>query len=298
MFASDLVATMVDHVGSWLSSYAIVAVMLTMGLLVERIRRLEASQPRTASRLGLAYSAAASIVDHFARPVTAVVSMAVVQACGGGMITLPSHGWGAVLSFATLFLTIDLLEYLFHRLQHAVPVLWRLHSLHHSASTFNVTVTPRHHWIEPIVKACCLYPIAAIVFKTELWMAGTVSLAFLLVNYFAHLNLRVELGRFGVCINSPQYHRLHHARDGEYFNLNFTQCLPLWDWLGGTLRLPKAGEWPATGLEEGHEPATVWQALVWPLPVRRAVVASEAAPAYPAATGVAAAVSPDRGRTP
>jgi sterol desaturase/sphingolipid hydroxylase (fatty acid hydroxylase superfamily) len=35
----------------------------------------------------------------------------------------------AVIAF---FLVVDLGEYLFHRAQHAIPLLWALHSLHHS----------------------------------------------------------------------------------------------------------------------------------------------------------------------
>ncbi|CAM2141640.1 Sterol desaturase/sphingolipid hydroxylase, fatty acid hydroxylase superfamily [Pararobbsia alpina] len=269
MFASGLAASFADHLQSWLSTYAVVIVMLTVGALVERTHRLDANPSRQATRWGLAYSVAASVVDHVVRPLTTVIAMAIVQTCGGGLIELPSHGAWAVLSVVVMFVTIDLLEYAYHRLQHTVPFLWRLHSLHHSASTFNVTVTLRHHWLDAVIKVCCLYPVAAILFKVDLWILGVVGLPFLLVNYFAHLNLRVELGRFGAWVNSPQYHRLHHARDAAYFDKNFTQFLPLWDWLGGTMRLPEANEWPVTGLDDGREPATVLDALVWPLRSQR-----------------------------
>lgn len=294
MFASALSATLIERVEGWLASYALVIFMLTLGFLIERLRLLERKQPRAATRFGLAYSAVASVIDHAVRPLTSMFAMSVVHALGGGIVTLPSHGAGAIGSFVVMFLTLDLLEYVFHRLQHSVPFLWRLHSFHHSASTFNVTVTLRHHWIEPAIKICFLYPIAAILFKVDLWIVSACGACFVLVNYFAHMNLRLELGRFGAWFNNPQYHHLHHARAAEYYDRNFTQFLPLWDLLGGTMRLPIGGEWPETGLVDAHEPSTIREALRWPLGSSRIARMSAVTPTLAAKANN---VTPDLGRT-
>jgi sterol desaturase/sphingolipid hydroxylase (fatty acid hydroxylase superfamily) len=181
------------------------------------------------------------------------------------MVVLVSHGWGALASFIIVLLTIDALEYAFHRLQHTWPILWKMHSLHHSAVDFNVTITFRHHWLEVLIKGCLLYPLVGVLFKVDPWIVGATSFVFMTGNYFAHLNLRVDLGRYITWVNNPQYHRLHHSIRAEHFNHNFTQLFPLWDHLFGTLWVPAKHEWPATGLADGAQPRSLLAALSWPL---------------------------------
>ena len=59
--------------------------------------------------------------------------------------------------------------------------------------------------------------------------------------YFSHLDLRLSLGPLGAFLVGPQYHRLHHSlvRTGQ--DSNFAQVLPLWDWIGRTMRRPRSG---------------------------------------------------------
>jgi sterol desaturase/sphingolipid hydroxylase (fatty acid hydroxylase superfamily) len=104
-----------------------------------------------------------------------------------------------------------------------------------------------------------------VLFKVEPWIVGATSFVFMFGNYFAHLNLRVDLGRYVTWVNNPQYHRLHHSSRAEHFDHNFTQLLPLWDHLFGTLWVPAKHEWPATGLDDGTQPRSLLGAIGWPL---------------------------------
>jgi transposase InsO family protein len=54
----------------------------------------------------------------------------------------------AALSLVAEFLLLDLLHYLVHRLEHAVPFFWRIHAPHHSDPDVDVTTAVRHHPIE------------------------------------------------------------------------------------------------------------------------------------------------------
>jgi len=54
----------------------------------------------------------------------------------------------AELSIVMGFLLLDLMRYLVHRCEHAVPLLWRFHALHHSDPDVDVTTAVRHHPIE------------------------------------------------------------------------------------------------------------------------------------------------------
>ncbi|NPT40633.1 fatty acid hydroxylase family protein [Paraburkholderia sp. 1N] len=265
MFASSPFAELLDHASRWLHGYALVLVMMTVGAVLERPRPAELLQSRAGKRFNLVYAALYLALAEAMRPLMAMTSVAIVNALGGGWVVLASRGWGALASIVVVLLTFDLLEYAFHRLQHAWPVLWKLHSLHHSATEFNVTVTLRHHWFEVLIKGCLLYPVAGVLFKVEPWIFGVTSIIFMFGNYFAHMNLRVDLGRFTTWVNNPQYHRLHHSNRAEHFDYNFTQLLPLWDHLFGTLWVPAKHEWPATGLDDGAQPRSLLGALSWPL---------------------------------
>lgn len=265
MFASSAFADLLHHAGQWLRGYLLVLAIMAVGAVLERRWPADLLQSRAGQRFNMAYAGLYLVFAEAVRPLTAAASVAIVNALGGGMVVLVSHGWGALASFVIVLLTIDFLEYAFHRLQHAWPLLWKLHSLHHSAVEFNVTVTFRHHWFEIVIKGCLLYPLVGVMFKVSPAIVGATSLIFMVGNYFAHLNLRVDLGRYGTWINNPQYHRLHHSNRVEHFDHNFTQLLPLWDHLFGTRWVPARHEWPATGLDDDAQPRSLLGALSWPL---------------------------------
>jgi sterol desaturase/sphingolipid hydroxylase (fatty acid hydroxylase superfamily) len=268
MFASSPFSGLLHHASLWLQAYALVLAMMGVGALLERRWPATLLQSRSGQRLNMAYAGLYLALVEAVKPLTAAASVAIVNALGGGMVVLVSRGWGALASFVIVLLTIDLLEYAFHRLQHTWPLLWKLHSLHHSAVDFNVTVTLRHHWSDALIKGCLLYPLVGVLFRVEPWIVGATSVVFMSGNYFAHLNLRVDLGRYVTWINNPQYHRLHHSTRAEHFDHNFTQLLPLWDHLFGTLWVPAKHEWPATGLDDGTQPHSLLGAISWPLGVQ------------------------------
>ncbi|MGF6571332.1 Sterol desaturase/sphingolipid hydroxylase, fatty acid hydroxylase superfamily [Paraburkholderia fungorum] len=281
MFASSPFPDLLHHASLWLRAYALVLFMMLLGAALERRWPAALLQSRSGQRFNAIYAGLYMALAESVKPLTAAASVAIVNSFGGGMVVLVSRGWGALASFIIVLLTIDLLEYAFHRLQHTWPILWKLHSLHHSAVDFNVTVTYRHHWLEVLIKGCLLYPLVGVLFKVDPWIVGATSFVFMIGNYFAHLNMRVDLGRYVTWVNNPQYHRLHHSIRAEHFDHNFTQLLPLWDHLFGTLWVPAKHEWPATGLDDGAQPRTLLAALTWPLrlqperevvPVRKSVV--------------------------
>jgi sterol desaturase/sphingolipid hydroxylase (fatty acid hydroxylase superfamily) len=267
MFVSSPLPALLHYASIWLSTYALGLAMIAVGSALERRWPAVWLQSRAGRRFNIAYAGVYLMIVVAVKPLTAAVSIAVANALGGGLIVLNSHGLGAVASFLVVLLTLDALEYAFHRLQHAWPVLWKLHSLHHSAVEFNVTVTWRHHWVEVLIKGCLLYPLVGVLFKVDPLISALTAIVFAVGNYFAHLNLRVDLGRYVTWVNNPQYHRLHHSSRAEHFDHNFTQLLPLWDQLFDTQWVPAKHEWPDTGLDDGTQPRSLLEAFCWPLRV-------------------------------
>jgi sterol desaturase/sphingolipid hydroxylase (fatty acid hydroxylase superfamily) len=196
-------------------------------------------------------------------PLPRLVTGFITQELGLGLVALPVAGWGLLWAIPAYCLAIDFLEYAFHRAQHRVPLLWAMHSLHHSARPVNAATTYRHFWLEPAMKMLFIYPLAAVFFQAS----PIVLVANGLLCYnsvFAHLNLRISLGPAWALINNPAYHRLHHSARPEHFNRNFADIFPLFDLVFGTAQRPVKGEAVATGLDTGEVPADLAEAALWP----------------------------------
>jgi len=169
--------------------------------------------------------------------------------------------WLAVALYVIVF---DLSEYLFHRAQHSIPLLWSMHSMHHSDPEMSVLTTNRHFWADPIFKTLTVWSAAAMVISaTPLALAVYALLSFW--NLLSHSNLRLNLGRWSWLINSPAYHRRHHSSVPAHFNSNFAALFPIWDVIAGSYHRPDG--FPPTGLE--LRPRSVAQLLIWPIYYRR-----------------------------
>ncbi|WP_395400031.1 sterol desaturase family protein [Pseudoduganella sp. UC29_106] len=154
-----------------------------------------------------------------------IVTVAAVNAVGGGWIKLPASGAEFWLAFVFYVLTVDLMEYLFHRAQHRIPALWSMHSLHHSDITLNASTTSRHYWAEHGIKMLSIYMVVGLLFKAPPEILGAyVVLSY--YNVFLHMNVRVGFGRLSFLLNSPQYHRLHHSVLPEHYGSEFRSLVP------------------------------------------------------------------------
>lgn len=190
-----------------------------------------------------------------------------------------SKGWGlfnvvaspAWLATPAAVILLDLTIYGQHVIFHAVPVLWRLHRLHHADLEFDVTTGLRFHPGEILlsmaiklaaIAALGAPPLAVLVFEVVL---NATSL-------FNHGNVRLpprpdRLLR--LFIVTPDMHRVHHSIDRHETNSNFGFNLPWWDWLFGTYRdQPAAGHAHMTlGIDRFRDPRELrldrmlWQPL-------------------------------------
>jgi sterol desaturase/sphingolipid hydroxylase (fatty acid hydroxylase superfamily) len=200
---------------------------------------------------------------------------------GGGLLVLPHFlRWtggslidGAALPFWAafpLYLVVrDLGEYLFHRAQHRVPLLWAMHSLHHSDPDVNVLTTQRHFWGEQLLKSCTIWAAAAMfVSPTPALLVAYAAVS--LWHFFAHANLPISFGRWSWVLNSPGYHRRHHSRLPEHYDSNFAALFPVFDVIAGTYHKPDG--FPPTGLDRA--PKSMAELVVWPLVFTRSSLTS------------------------
>ena len=156
------------------------------------------------------------------------------------------RGWGVLnlvelpfwLAVVLAILLLDLVIYLQHVMFHAVPILWRLHRMHHADLDFDVTTGFRFHTIE-IVLSVLLKLTAVLVIGAP---AAAVVIFEVLLNgtsMFNHGNVRLPTGLDRVLrwiVVTPDMHRVHHSDIPAETNSNFGFNLPWWDRLFGTYR--------------------------------------------------------------
>lgn len=164
------------------------------------------------------------------------------------------------LGFPLFVIVADLGEYLFHRAQHRIPLLWAMHSLHHSDPEMSALTTERHFWADQLFKSVTVWAAATLVIAPTPEMAGVWGMLSLW-NFFVHSRLRFDLGRWSWLINTPAYHRRHHSRLPEHFDSNFAALFPLFDVIAGSYHRPDG--FPPTGLDRA--PSNWREMATWPL---------------------------------
>jgi sterol desaturase/sphingolipid hydroxylase (fatty acid hydroxylase superfamily) len=173
-------------------------------------------------------------------------------AAAGAALFCAEHRWGLLNYFEVPFaiaaplavIALDFVIWLQHVVFHAVPVLWRLHRVHHADLDYDVTTGARFHTLEILLSMLIKFgaivvlgpPVVAVVIF-EVLLNGT--------SMFNHGNIRLPLGLDRLLrwvVVTPDMHRVHHSVMADEANSNFGFNLPWWDRLGGTYRdQPRAG---------------------------------------------------------
>ncbi len=132
----------------------------------------------------------------------------------------------------------DMTSYWFHRLAHKVPLLWRLHRVHHSDTSMDSSTFFRGHPIEIAVFGIASI-LAVALFGMDLLTFGFYILTFTLFAFLEHTNLTFPawldktLGKIFV---TPNFHKVHHERDQFYTDSNFSDIFIIWDRIFGTFK--------------------------------------------------------------
>ena len=138
----------------------------------------------------------------------------------------------------------DLAQALLHRAYHNIPLLWRLHAIHHSSRHMDWLAGSRIHFLEIILtRSAVLVPLICLGFATPAVNAYVVLVGLQAV--VAHANLGIDFGFLEYVLVLPRYHHWHHAREKAYVDVNYAIHLPLVDMLMGTFKLPKDRTFPA-----------------------------------------------------
>ena len=253
----------VDLTTELLSQEPVIRLAMFLGIfsLMSVLEGVASRRRRSVSRLrrwpgNLGVAALDALLARVAVPAGAVGFALFAQARGWGF--LQPLGWPVWLKVIIAVVVLDLAIYLQHRAFHLVPVLWRLHRMHHADPDVDVTTGARFHPCEILLSLGVKFLIIVILGAP----AMSVLLFEVLLNataMFNHSNVRVPalMERVLRCfVITPDLHRVHHSILRRETDSNFGFTLPWWDWLFRTYRAqPEAGhDDMILGLEQFREP--------------------------------------------
>lgn len=193
-------------------------------------------------------------------PVTATRFAALAEARGWGL--LGQVNWPGWLELALAFTMLDLAIYAQHRLFHVVPLLWRVHRVHHADTAFDVTTALRFHPLEIALSMAVKLAMIALIGAS----AEAVLLFEIVLNgaaMFNHGNVTLppwlERGLRRVIV-TPDMHRIHHSTLMDEANSNYGFNLSCWDRLFAsyTAAPSRPQDSMPIGLDQFRNPREAW----------------------------------------
>lgn len=208
------------------------------------------------------------LIQRVAAPLSAVAAAQIALATDVGVLQWLDLPQGAVVVAGVLLL--DLWKYVEHRLMHGVPMLWRLHMVHHSDTEVDFTTAERHHPLEVLLGIAGL---AAVTYAFGIPALAVVLYALLAaaVAVFSHANVRVRdsLDRIlRSVIVTPSVHGVHHSAERVETDSNFGLMMTVWDRALGTYQADSAAKSArrTLGLEYFRDARSGWLDRVLLLP--------------------------------
>ncbi len=191
----------------------------------------------------------------------------IFPAAAVGMASFAAEqGWGLLnyyslpltLSILLSIIVMDFIIYLQHVMVHAVPLLWRLHRVHHADLDYDVTTGARFHTLEIILSMLIKFAVIVVL--------GPPVVAVILFEVILNAMAMFNHGNVGLpapidkvlrwLLVTPDMHRVHHSIEDDETNSNFGFNLSWWDRLFGTYRdQPRAGHQGMTiGIRNFRDP--------------------------------------------
>lgn len=144
--------------------------------------------------------------------------------------------WPAWVEITATVLILDFAIWAQHLITHKIPLLWRLHRVHHADCDIDVTTAVRFHPIEialsMVLKIGLIYllgPAVIAVVLFEIILNGTAM--------FNHANMKLPLPvdrALRLLLVTPDMHRVHHSTLRHEHDSNYGFSLSIWDRALGT----------------------------------------------------------------
>ena len=204
-----------------------------------------------------------SVVLKFVFPITATGVALIARKEGYGVLNMA--GAPSLFEGFIAIMALDLTIYTQHRIFHQVPLLWRLHRMHHTDLDIDVTTGARFHPLE-IVLSMVIKISAVLLIGAPPWSVLAFEVLLNATSMFNHSNIFMPPGLDRIIrlfIVSPDMHRVHHSVIIHETNSNYGFNLPWWDRLLGTYRDQPSGGHDAMIIGLANYRDTKYLTLPW-----------------------------------
>lgn len=137
------------------------------------------------------------------------------------------------------FLVYELSYWAQHWLAHKVRLLWCLHSPHHAPQDMHMFVGFNHSFLETIFYMPFMLGFVPALLGVDPAFIAVISFVDVVWGNCLHVSDKVVTRRLGILekfMQTPRYHRVHHARNVRYMDTNYNSITLFGDWLMGTLQ--------------------------------------------------------------
>jgi sterol desaturase/sphingolipid hydroxylase (fatty acid hydroxylase superfamily) len=167
-------------------------------------------------------------------------------------------GFAGPVRFVLALVLLDGWMYVWHRANHAIPLLWRFHRMHHSDQHMDVTTATRFHLGEQVASSLLRLGLIPLL-GFEVWILAVYDGLLIGIIMFHHAD--ISIGRWDrwlrLLIVTPFMHKVHHSDWRPETDSNYSSVLSIWDRIAGTLRMRSEPKTIVFGLEEFTDPS--WQ---------------------------------------
>ncbi len=208
---------------------------------------------------------------------------------GPGLTATPAAEFAYMIA---IILAADLGFFIGHKLVHKVPLLWEFHKVHHSAPVLNPLTNYRFHPVDRIPLGLFMGLLTALVKGgfAFAYPGGIAEMTAVNVGVLLLFNLSANLRHSHIwlsygwhlshVLSSPAQHQIHHGSESRHIDKNFGLMFSVWDWIAGTLYVPRAREEVRFGLSgrEHEEYDSLWRLYSLPFVKAAAVLRGRPAP--------------------
>lgn len=128
-------------------------------------------------------------------------------------------------------LILDVIIYWQHRLFHVVPILWRVHKMHHADSHVDTTTGLRFHPIE-IAISLGVKAFSVVLLGAPILAIVIFEVALNGFSLFNHANIRLPQkwdDRVSTILITQRLHRIHHSQAKTESSSNYGFSVSWWD---------------------------------------------------------------------
>jgi sterol desaturase/sphingolipid hydroxylase (fatty acid hydroxylase superfamily) len=228
---------------STFSSVPLVLAAMAVAALVEAaipLRDPARERARVATNLGLC-----------------LLALALYAVLGAALVLVLARLGPSDTPLLVAVLALDLSAWTAHVAMHRIPLLWRVHRVHHTDRAVDVTTALRQHPGEGLIRfsfqAATALAIGASPAAYAVYRSASAFMAL-----FEHANIRLPLwldGGLSLAITSPNLHKVHHSRELPFSDTNYGNILSLWDRLARTFTPARFGARVVYGLSSTEDPA-------------------------------------------